>query len=270
MSTTRRLKRNARRARKPITTKAKPGNRLRVTSAVLLFAFKEGLGLMGYTNPSLGWMIWGAAVVLLWWSICTSDWSNTIVMKIAHSGRCRLAGFIVILVSFGVAAWIAPWHKESEKAAVSSMVDDIVRRVGEQTNQQLEDKLKVALSQTRDDKEDLLKKEYPLGYVMVAFSGEKKDVLLCTDRFEIDLSRVAVRKGSINTVLVDIPRIYDKVQKTTCSISSYEFPAIPGRQPWLIQTTSLRLRIECLKADPWGIFVVLGFAMPASEKTQNS
>jgi hypothetical protein len=119
--------------------------------------------------------------------------------------------------------------------------------------------LRGELSRIVADEEARLEKEYPLGYVMIAFSGHKKIVLPRTNRMRADWDNMKVYMDEQNNISVDIPYLYDMVSHSSLENCALGTPAIPGSSGRWGLGSSLVVHVECVRANPIGIFAVLGF-----------
>ena len=118
--------------------------------------------------------------------------------------------------------------------------------------------LRDALSMVRVNQERRLATEYPLGYVMIAFSGDKKVILPYADRFEADWDKLKVYRDEQGGISVDIPYLHDTRGHSTLANCSLGTSAKPGSF-MQFPFGSLIAQVECLQVDPIGIAAVLGF-----------
>jgi len=194
--------------------------------------FERGLDVMGYTNPCLGWFLWGLSAALGWWWLTAFEWSHPKLLKLARNTFIVWGGYLLIAVFFCVAACHA--YVRGEKPNLASTLQENEQR--------------------------RLDKEYPLGYALIAFSGEKKTFISGLNRFEIDWDNIRVYKDRDNVMHVTLDRYYDKDTQNEFISPDFSCDAIPGAKYTAMKVGSVSITIECLKAEPVGILGVLGFA----------
>jgi hypothetical protein len=120
--------------------------------------------------------------------------------------------------------------------------------------------LKEVLDKAKNDKEEYLKGEYPLGYIMIAFSGEKKAVLPYTNIFETDWDNIEAYKDDKNIANIEVPYLRDKRTGSMMVGFTIGLFAKEGSKSIKFRFKgSFVAQATCLKADPVGIYLVLGF-----------
>ena len=200
--------------------------------AIMALLFERGLDVMGYTNPCLGWFLWGLSAALGWWWLTTFEWSYSKLLKLARNRSIMWIGYLSIVVFFGVFAYNA--YVRGEKPNLISIL--------------------------QENEQQRLDKEYSLGYALIAFSGDKKIFISGLDRFEVDWDSITVSRDNRNFINITLDRLYDKYTEVGFTAPVFSCPAIPGAKHTLMDLGSVRITIECLKAEPIGLFGVLGFA----------
>lgn len=213
--------------------------------AVIPFLAQEGLQLMGYTNPILGWTLLCLCGLLGWLFIYTSDWPNLPFIKVLNKLKKRyviVIGYIVILVLFAILALCAPGKEET----------DILAKL----NKMLVD---------AQQEEERLNKEYPLGYVMIAFSGEKKVIIPSSGRVVVENPHnMIVYIDNNYWIHIDNCNIYDNQSHSRATDCSFGTLAKPGQKAvvmtWKSPKKDLQIVVECVKTEPIGVCAVLGFS----------
>ena len=110
-------------------------------------------------------------------------------------------------------------------------------------------------------------RDYPLGYAMIALSGDKNIVLPYTDKFETDWDNIKVYKDDKNIVWIDIPYLRDKRLNSQFETISLGLLATPGSKSIKLRFKgSFTAQATCLRANPVGIYLVLGFAEDSQSK----
>jgi len=127
------------------------------------------------------------------------------------------------------------------------------------TNQDLLAKLNEVLATIQKDESTRLKKEYPLGYVMIAFSGEKHIVDNYSDRFQFD-QNVKIYKDNQNLLRIEMYNLFDKVNENQIGMISAGISLKPGTKQSIVRFPSFRVIGECLKNEPIGVYAVIGFS----------
>ncbi len=233
-------------------------NLARISPAGVLWLVERGLDMRGYTNPGLSWVIWGVAAIWLWWFICKPGLMSRVLRQYGKSRFLYWIGFGLVGLSFGTKAWYSPWGQPAEVQPTNTEVVKAVRHASEHQADELS-KLRAELSKITNGVEDRLKREYPLGYVMIAFSGHHKGVVPHSDIIDANWDDMTVSIDNKNTMMVEIPYLCDKRSGSSLMNCGLGTRAIPGAFfDWKFKD-SLTMRLECLEANPVGIFAVLGF-----------
>jgi hypothetical protein len=233
---------------------------LRWALPVILFLFERGLDVAGCTNLGLSWIIWGVAALVLWWAVYSCTWKSITVCRFMQRKLARLVVAVLIVVFFGGSAWR---HWPSEAQPSNRDVIKLVKDEAKQTKDAILAELRRGLLQEKTREEDRLKKEYPLGYVMLAFSGEKKLVLPYAERFdcEWDGLGVSLRTEDVKkSIYIDIPRLKYKPNHVELSRVRIVVSAKPGSRCKTFSLFGFDISAECLKSEPIGVFAVLGFS----------
>jgi len=105
-----------------------------------------------------------------------------------------------------------------------------------------------------------LEDRYPLGYIVVAFSGRSSAFLPRLDRFEVNPNDISLAINSDRTQLqIRVPKIHDRQFGNIIRDCYLYLPLVVGARSMDIPTGDAHVQAECLKADPIGTYVVLGF-----------
>jgi hypothetical protein len=112
-----------------------------------------------------------------------------------------------------------------------------------------------------------LEDRYQFGFVLVAFSGETDAtrVLPFSRTFDSDWKSIQVNKEPDGNIKLSIPKIRMRSPSgwtEPIGIGNCVIPAVAGTDIPLVQIPYLNLavHIECIKAQPIGVCVVIGFA----------
>lgn len=111
---------------------------------------------------------------------------------------------------------------------------------------------------TNEDMERL-KKDFPLGIVLIAFSGQVKKVLPYSGMIEGDWDGLTVRMVADNNMEIHIPYLHWRAFNATVRNCTLTVPAVPGLKRSGGDPDVMGIWAECLEADPVGICAVLGF-----------
>jgi hypothetical protein len=124
----------------------------------------------------------------------------------------------------------------------------------------MSDRLQSSLMNIHMNEEKRLNKEYPLGYAMIAFSGEKQIAVPYTEQFEADWNHLSVTKDRNNFLQIGISRLYDKKNDHLVNNVGLGVRAVPGARSAMLEFASFTIVVECLRSEPVGIYAVLGFS----------
>jgi hypothetical protein len=231
------------------------GARIAAVIAGASVAFWVGYDLMDYTNQTLGFVCWWVAGSLVLYAVTEWLWirSNRWLWGIRAIG-CIVIGCLCVLVGHYCLSKPIPTN-----ADIAKKIDDVRAALNKEA------------VESNEEEENRLKREYPLGYVIFAFSGEKIVHLLCTDRVDSDWDRVKVYREGKDLVFIEPLYLFDKREdkhKTSGFVScAFGMPAKPGGKSIRIRVQdSFMARAECIRAKPVGLCVVLGFMECESEK----
>jgi hypothetical protein len=219
----------------------KPGP---LIGAGALFLFERGLDMMGYSNPSLGWAMWGITALLLWWYGYKHEWTDPRLIAFGRRRWVVWAGSAVIGVSCGGIALYMLGHSGP-------------------TNAEVLEQLQEMLSGLSGNEIRRLEQDYPLGHVLIAFSGEVKKVLPNSNVLEADWDGLTVGRNS-KLIWIRLPHLRDvhrNVGLDGCQLSTN---ARPGAKVAAMSLGNVAIWVECLRTEPIGICAVLGF----KEKTR--
>ena len=197
-------------------------------------------------------LIW-VAVAWLWYA---ATHSITILAKKTP----KVIGYALIIIGFTISTVLCCGGKNKPEEPEPTIMD-LAQKVDE-TNKRLAE-----LSQLKANEESRLATEYPLGYAMIALSGDKNIVLPYTDRFETDWDNIKVYKDDKNIVWIEIPYLRDKRLNSQFTTTSLGLPATPGSKSIKLRFKgSFTAQATCLRANPVGIYLVLGFAEDSQSK----
>ena len=179
------------------------------------------------------------------------------ILNILKEFRKRPMPTVIIVIAIIFIAlltmWLTGFFGEKGRQAASSTPHI---SEADETNKRLAE-----LSQLKANEELRLATEYPLGYAMIALSGDKNIVLPYTDKFETDWDNIKVYKDDKNIVWIEIPYLRDKRLNSQFKTTSLGLLATPGSKSIKLRFKgSFTAQATCLRANPVGIYLVLGFA----------
>jgi hypothetical protein len=258
------------------------------TVAGLLFA--GGLAMIPI-NAILGCIIAGTGAALGWFVLIWRGWFACLNRKCA-----QYLGFGIIIVAFTVLALCIPGSKSDDASGNTAIPQSITANAPNSPGSQV-----VAIGQVygglymdRSDPNGMaevnrkldalleitgteihrLEKEYDLGFVLVAFSGEvdATRVIPHTNRIEADWNQCRASGGEDGRMRVRMPPVIILTgPRGRLRLKFYDvyfsIDAKPGAKSFsLFEPSGIRARLECLKTEPIGICAVVGFAESKGEK----
>lgn len=130
--------------------------------------------------------------------------------------------------------------------------------------------LRQAVSRIESDCSDRFDKKYPLGYCLLAIHGSKKIVIPANKDVPVELDWDGMYLESItdNRVGVVFPYLKDKRLGNVFYNCRASIETKPGATFTLYSMPTLRVDMECVRASPIGLFIVVGFVDPSKNNSQ--
>lgn len=228
-------------------------------------------------SPSLGFILLGIAGMLGWSLLLKKKW----MQPVRQREYATVGGYVVIgIVSMGLAIYPYLGHKQPASQPITATNQNSPGgiAIGEnkgkleihqsdpnatkETNEKLdvvEEKLDRLLSMTQPVM-DRLKRDYPLGVVLVAFSGESHEALPVMGVIEGDWYNLKVRRTVLGGLAVLVPFLRD----TRVNVKFYDVVlsvdrALPGATRMNVVLGNVTVWVECVKQEPIGICAAVGF-----------
>ena len=259
---------------------------VRAILAAASWAAKEGLDIIP-APPFFGFVLLGLAAALAWSALAHSGWLSFLTRRYIH----YTAYGIIIVVFLPLALFVHPHITDAPTdtnepgvsppsvvatAPTGSTVTAIgtfngnltVKQSGPNQFDTINKKLDALLSLT-DSEMNQLEKEYDLGFVLIALSGEVNAtrVMPHTNRVESDWGQCIAFKDEKGRLHIGLPQVVEIQRPGGHMISlfatgaDYFIGAIPSSKSSLlsVNVSDVQLRLECLKTQPIGICAVIGF-----------
>lgn len=219
------------------------------------------IGLRSTNMDPLNVILIGGGVLWVWVAIKYSRFSRRpwAILKTCQKTWNWWAGLLLITVAFTV--W-ATYEWNGGRSEIIPTNGDVLRAIeetGQKTADDLGKMLQSMLSSVTATELSRLASDYPLGHVLIAFSGEIKKVLPYTNVVESDWDNLDVHREKNNTISVLIPYVRDVRSHSMATHLLINLDAWPGAKSRALQFKNLEIWTECLKTEPIGRCVVLGF-----------
>ena len=234
-------------------------------------------GLVMLASHTLGCIAMGVGLAIAWFVITWMEWFPFLSRK-----SIQYLGYGVIVVASLALLCLSPDKSDATQAVqpITTTVQDspgsTVVNVGDggtatvnQSDPQKVDAIHEELARLRAWVERSaasemwrLKKEYDLGFVLIAFSGETdaKEVQPYSDAIDGDWNNFKVHKDEQGLLWIDIPYLYIRPHGTmTFNGCSAIIPAVPGMKRPCMRNADIGVWVECLKSDLVGICAAIGF-----------
>ncbi|MEN6578393.1 MAG: hypothetical protein ABFD90_18760 [Phycisphaerales bacterium] len=195
------------------------------------------LDCLGYGSRGLSYILWAVFAIWALGYACKYEWPERWKKRL-NPGTFFVVGAIVIALLL-VAGYM--WMPRGPSNA------DILKE------------LMTHLSEIENSQESRLNREYPLGFVMIALSGHRKAIVPRADLFETDWNKMIVFHHTDNMIYLKIPYLRDTRTNslhTECSMAVYPVPGSSCRTGFGV---GMLMELQCVAAQPVGVFVVLGF-----------
>ena len=213
----------------------------------------KGLEMMGYTNPSLGWALWGIAVMLLWFCIHGTKWPNPKLSEFTQNKYHIGIGYLLIFVVFGIISL----YVRGQQKPTQVQLDQIIS-----SQQEISDDLKKLINQEIEDSEQnhlvKLKEKYELGYALL-YIDEAKDWYYIPRNMKRKLDWYSTKVESIteDEIVIQMPAFVLEPGNTI--LNSYvELDRRVGASTVFLRLPDLSIEVEVLEVSDASTIAVVG------------